>query len=299
MTLEQLRVFVAVAEALHVTRAAEQLHMTQSAASASIATLESRYETKLFNRVGRGIELTREGALFLPEARALLQRAAAAELALGELSGHLRGEMRVAASQTVVNEWLPGRVVAFHARYPEVKVQLIPCNTEQAARAVLEGSADLGVVEGALDAGPFVLQEVPGDRLVLVLPKDHALAGRAGVNPAMLREARWVMRERGSGTRRLLESALGAWGVAATELNVVIEMPSNESVLAAVEAGAGISAVSELAARRSGLPTIDLDLPRRRYTVLRHGERTPNRAQQALIDLLIADSNMQTSEAPV
>ena len=289
MTLEQLRVFAAVAEALHVTRAAEQLHMTQSAASASIATLEARYGTKLFNRVGRGIELTHEGALFLPEARAVLQRALAAELVLGELSGHLRGDLRVAASQTVVNEWAPVRIVAFHARYPDVDVRLIPCNTEQAARAVLDGSADIAVVEGTLDPGPFVLQEVPGDRLVLVLPQDHALVGRNQVSATMLRKAVWVMRERGSGTRRQIESALGAWGIAAADLNVAIEMPSNESVLAAVEAGAGISAVSELAARRSGLPMIDLDLPHRRYTVLRHSERTPNRAQQALIDLLVAD----------
>ncbi|MEO7936184.1 MAG: LysR family transcriptional regulator [Dokdonella sp.] len=299
MTLEQLRVFVAVADALHVTRAAEQLHMTQSAASASIATLEARYETKLFHRVGRGIELTREGAEFLPEARALLQHAAAVELSLGELSGHLRGELRVAASQTVVNEWLPVRVVRFHACFPDVVIRLTSRNTEQAARAVLDGSADIAVVEGMLDPGPFVSQEVPGDRLVLVLPQAHALVGQTRVTSAMLSDAAWVMRERGSGTRRLIESALSTWGVVASELNVVLEMPSNESVLAAVEAGAGISAISELAARRSGLPMIDLDLPHRRFTVLRHGERTPNRALQALIDLLVGESNQAIAASPV
>lgn len=136
-------------------------------------------------------------------------------------------------------------------------------------RAVLEGAAEIAVVEGAIDPGPFVLQEVPGDRLVLVLPNDHALTGQARVTSAMLRDAAWVMHERGSGTRCLIESALNAWGVAATDLNVVLEMPSNESALAAVEAGAGISAVSELAARRSGLPMIDLDLPQRALRIAR------------------------------
>lgn len=299
MTLEQLRVFVAVADALHVTRAAEQLHMTQSAASASIATLEARYETKLFHRVGRGIELTREGAEFLPEARALLQRAAAVELTLGELSGHLRGDLHVAASQTVVNEWLPARVVRFHALFPDVVIRLTSCNTEQAARAVLDGSADIAVVEGMLDPGPFVLQEIPGDRLVLVLPQAHEWVGHVRVTTAMLSDAAWVMRERGSGTRRLIESALSTRDVLATDLNIVLEMPSNESVLAAVEAGAGISAISELAARRSGLPMIDLDLPHRRFTVLRHSERTPNRAQQALIDLLVGERNQAIEASPV
>jgi DNA-binding transcriptional LysR family regulator len=220
----------------------------------------------------------------------LLQRAAAVELLLAELSGHARGELRVAASQTVVNEWLPARIVSFHSRFPDIVVKLVSCNTEQAARAVLDGSADVAVVEGEIDAGPFALLEFPGDRLVLVLPHDHALVGHARVDSTMLRESSWVMRERGSGTRQLIERALSNWGVGAAQLNVAIEMPSNESVLAAVEAGAGISAVSELAAKRSGLPTIDLDLPHRRYTALRHSERTPNRAQQALIDLLIGSA---------
>ena len=85
MTLEQLRVFVAVAERQHVTRAAEALHMAQSATSAAVAALEARHGAKLFHRVGRGIELTEAGALFLPEARAVLARARAAELALSDL----------------------------------------------------------------------------------------------------------------------------------------------------------------------------------------------------------------------
>ncbi len=289
MTLDHLRVFVAVAEALHVTRAAEKLHMTQSAASASIAALESRYDTKLFHRVGRGIELTREGECFLPEARAVLQRAAAAELALGELAGHLRGELHVAASQTVVNDWLPARLVAYHALYPGMRVQVRSCNTEQAGRAVLDGAADLAVVEGTIDGDVFTTIEVPGDRLMLVMPTGHPWARRKRIGAEELRDAMWVMRERGSGTRRVIEDALQAQGVDPRSLAIVIELPSNESVLAAVEAGAGITAVSELAARRRGLPMIDLALPPRRFTILFHRERTPNRAQQALLDLLVAE----------
>ena len=93
MTLEQLRVFVAVAERQHVTRAAEALNTAQSAVSASIAALEGRHGAKLFNRVGRGIELTEAGALFLVEARAVLARAEFAELVLSELGGLKRGAL--------------------------------------------------------------------------------------------------------------------------------------------------------------------------------------------------------------
>src|ERR1700741_461652 len=91
MTLEQLRIFVAVAERQHVTRAAEALNLTQSSASAAVAALESRHGTRLFHRVGRGIELTEAGRLFLGEAKAVLARAEAAELALAELGGLKRG----------------------------------------------------------------------------------------------------------------------------------------------------------------------------------------------------------------
>src|SRR6267378_4302668 len=102
MTLEQLRVFVAVAERQHVTRAAEALNLAQSAVSSAIAGLEARHEVKLFNRVGRGIELTQAGTLFLAEARAVLARAESAELVLSELGGLERGTLVVQASQIIV-----------------------------------------------------------------------------------------------------------------------------------------------------------------------------------------------------
>ena len=111
MTLEQLRIFVAVADRQHVTRAAEMLNIAQSAASAAIATLEGRHGAKLFHRVGRGIELTEAGALFLIEARAVLARAAAAELVLSELGGLKRGTLLVQASQTTASYWLPRHLV--------------------------------------------------------------------------------------------------------------------------------------------------------------------------------------------
>ena len=107
MTLEQLRVFVAVAKRQHVTRAAEALNIAQSAASTSIATLEGRHDAKLFHRVGRGTELTEAGTLFLAEVRAVLARAEAAELVLSELGGPKRGTLIVQASHTIASYWLP------------------------------------------------------------------------------------------------------------------------------------------------------------------------------------------------
>ena len=124
MTLEQLRIFVAVAEKQHVTQAAGELNLTQSATSAAIAALEARYGIKLFDRIGRGIVLTQTGRDFLIEARAVLARAKAAAQVLNDLAGLKRGSLTIAASQTVGNYWLPGRIHAFHTAHPGIDLHL-------------------------------------------------------------------------------------------------------------------------------------------------------------------------------
>src|ERR1700723_3806499 len=131
MTLEQLRIFVAVAEKQHVTQAASQLNLTQSATSAAIAALEARYGIKLFDRIGRGIVLTQTGRDFLGEARAVLARAKAAAQVLDDLAGLKRGSLTIAASQTVANYWLPSRIQAFHNPHPHIELHLSMANTEQ------------------------------------------------------------------------------------------------------------------------------------------------------------------------
>jgi DNA-binding transcriptional LysR family regulator len=136
MTLEQLRIFIAVAEKQHVTQAARQLNLTQSATSAAIAALETRYAIKLFDRVGRGIVLTQTGRDFLNEARAVVARAKAAAQVLNDLAGLKRGSLNVAASQTVANYWLPPRIEAFRKAHPGIDLHVMIANTEQVAQAV-------------------------------------------------------------------------------------------------------------------------------------------------------------------
>src|SRR5271167_5216874 len=107
MTLEQLRIFIAVAERQHVTRAAEALTLAQSAASHAIAALEARHDTKLFDRVGRRIELTEAGQAFLTQARYVLAQVEHAEFVLNEFGSLKRGTLKVQASQTIASYWLP------------------------------------------------------------------------------------------------------------------------------------------------------------------------------------------------
>lgn len=292
MTLEQLRIFVAVAERQHVTRAAEALHLAQSAASAAIAALEARHGAKLFHRVGRGIELTEAGALFLTEARAVLARAEAAELVLAELGGLKRGTLAVQASQTIAGYWLPRHLVAFRRAYPGIDIRLGIGNTAQVAAAVHDGTAELGFVEGAVDNPALTVARVARDQLVLVVGPDHPWSSAESVAPAGLTETQWVLREPGSGTRSVFEAALAGFGIAPAALEVALELPSNEAVRAAVEAGMGATAISASVAApslESGLlHQLRLALPERDFNVLRHVERHRSSAGDALLAIITA-----------
>ena len=290
MTLEQLRVFVAVAERQHVTRAAEALNLTQSAVSAAIAALEGRHETKLFNRVGRGIELTEAGRLFLTEAKAILSRVQAAELALAELSGLKSGTLSVQASQTIASFWLPRHLVAFRRAYPRIDIRLSIGNSAQVAAAIHAGIAELGFVEGEVFDPALLSRPVARDQMIVVVGADHPWAGRKIVKAAEITETEWVLREQGSGTRSVFEQALTGLGIRLTDLRIAMELPSNEAVRAAVEAGMGATAISASVVASSIeaglLHAVPLKLPDRHFYELHHGERYHSRAAEALIELI-------------
>lgn len=283
MTLEQLRIFIAVAELEHVTRAAARLNLTQSATSAAIAALEARHGTPLFDRVGRRIALTAAGRAFLPAARAVLAEAAAAEGVLADLAGLARGHVTLAASQTVGGYWLPARLLRFRRAYPAITLALRMTNTEGAAALVRDGQADLALVEGAVDDPALTSMILAEDRMMLVAAPDLALCAEMAGWP-------WLLREPGSGSRALLEQALTARGLALADLDIMLELPSNEAVRAAVLAGGGVALLSAAVVgcdlEAGSLRRLDLDLPARQFHLLHHRERNPARAARALIDLL-------------
>lgn len=287
MTLEQLRIFVAVAERQHMTRAAEALHLTQSAVSAAIAALEARHDVRLFHRVGRGIELTEAGDALLAHSRGVLDRVAAAEQALADRGTLLGGRLSLVASQTIANYWLPRFLARFSAAHPGVTIDLASGNTAQAAAKVLVGEAELGFVEGLVDEPALARWPVGEDALRLVRAEP---APR--VDADWLRCARWVMREPGSGTRTSLEAALAGLGIACEEINVALTLPSNEAVRTAVAAGEGVAGLSALVVAPliefGRLHVLDIVLPPRRFYALRHKERYRSRASDVLLEMIAA-----------
>ena len=289
MTLEQLRLFVAVAEREHMTRAAAALHRTQSAVSAAIAGLEAQSGVILFHRIGRRIVLTEEGRVFLAEARAAVAQADAAERALADLAGMKRGLLSVMASQTIASYWLPPKLVAFRAAHPQVTIKALIGNTAEVAAAVAEGKVEIGLAEGEVDNPVLERTMIGRDRLVIVARADHPWAVKPP-GPADLLKEKWVLREQGSGTRSAFEAALAERGVDVSQLDVTLELPSNEAVRLAVRDGAGVSALSELVAE-SGihfgtLAPVRFPLPERPFQALCHRERYLSKSGAAFMDLI-------------
>lgn len=290
MTLDQLRVFVAVAERQHVTRAAEALNLGQSAVSAAIAALESRYGTKLFHRVGRGITLTQAGEIFLVSARSILAQAAAAQLLLVELGGGKRGTLVIQASQTISSYWLPRHLVEFRRQHSGIEIRVGTGNTAQVAEAVARGEAELGFVEGPVEDPALHSTVVARDKMVVVVAPEHPWAQKKSVAPEDIPRTEWVLREPGSGTRSEFEQALTGFGVPVKDLRVAMELPSNEAVRAAVEAGLGATALSASVAAPSIeaglLHHVGLNLPERDFRVVRHAERFRTQAADAFLEMV-------------
>lgn len=286
MTPEQLRVFVAVAEMEHMTRAAQTLNMTQSTASAAISALESRHQVILFDRIGRGIALTEEGRAFLPEARAVLARLAQAEAMLLETRDLIQGHIRLIASQTIVGYWLPAKIAAFRKLYPGIMITLGTGNTQDATQEVLQGALDLALVEGEVSDSQLIKHQVGADRLCLV----YASPCPERFSNVILEQADWVLRELGSGTRSSADAALANLNFHFPKRESGLVLPSNEAVMSAVEAGAGVTILSALVVERSlnigSLHEYPLPLPPRPFYALRHRDHHISRATQAFLDLL-------------
>lgn len=286
MTLDQLRIFIAVAEREHLTQAAAALNLTPSSVSSAIQTLEQRYGVHLFHRVGRRIELSADGRAFLAQACSVVAGAQAAEQALGEFGGLSRGTLTLAASQTLTSYWLPPILMQFAKTYPAIRLRVDEGNTSMVASAVLHGRCELGFIEGEIDEPALALTIVDDDRLVVVAAPDHPLLKAREVGIPQLAKARWIMREVGSGTRSVFEQAFAKADFDPISLIIAIELPTNEAVCAAAAISDCLTVVSELVARRyieaGRLEQVSYNLPMRQFAMLRHKERYSSKAARAL-----------------
>jgi DNA-binding transcriptional LysR family regulator len=289
MDLHKLRVFVAVAREGNVTRAAKQLSLSQPALSKQLSELEDALSTVLFDRLPRGMRLTTAGEALLRHAERIFAAERAAESEIAELNGLRAGRLSIGASTTIGSYLIPSVFGAFQRAHREVRLELEIANTAAIQALVSDGRIDLGLTEGSVPSEQFAVEVVHYDELVAVATPDHPLCKKRKVFAADLANVPFICRERGSGSREVIEAALSERG-----LNLVPAMAlgSTEAIKNAVAAGLGVAILSrltvelELSAERLALVELrDLSLRRALYMVqLRDKHRSP--AVEAFVAML-------------
>jgi LysR family transcriptional regulator, transcriptional activator of the cysJI operon len=244
----RLRVFRIVAKHLNFSRAAEELLLTQPAVTQQIKALEDELGVSLFDRGGGHIQLTPGGKALLPFAEQMKGLSEEAAQAVAAAYGEQSGELAVGASQTIAQYLLPSLIATFRKSHPKVRVTAVTGNTDRMLEALVAGKIQLALIEGPERRNDLQIEPFMEDHMVLVVPTGHEWAGET-VTAAMLSQEPLLMREFGSGSRRVIEQALAAKGLKAKDIHISMEFDSTEGLLSAVEAGLGVTFVSRLAVR--------------------------------------------------
>ncbi len=251
-TLENFRltVFRAVAAQLSFRKAAEELYLTQPAVTFQIKALEDDLGVSLFDRSGQRIALTAAGELLLDSARNSQEILHQAAQRIAALDGSFGGELTLGVSTTISQYLLPRLLRGFLMDHPQARFRVITGNTEHIVQSVLDGHSALGLIEGPARNREVGTEPFLRDELVLIVPAAHEWAEGAEIAASDLADSPLLMRERGSGSRRVLELALERAGVKLRSLRVAMELDSVEAIKSAVEAGLGIGFVSRWAVAR-------------------------------------------------
>jgi DNA-binding transcriptional LysR family regulator len=244
----RLLVFRTVAQHLNFSRAAEELFLTQPAVTLQIRALEEEFGAPLFERGGGRIALSAGGKALLPYAEKIKTLSDEATMAVAKAFGQEAGELTIGSSQTIGFYVLPQFIAAFRLLHPKVRVVTRSGNTDQILSALVAKEINFALIEGPERRKDIRIEPFMTDQLVLVVPASHGWANQ-DIHIDDLKKEPLLLREFGSGLRRGTEQALAKAGLKIKELNISMEMDSNEGILSAVEAGLGVAFLSRWTVR--------------------------------------------------
>jgi DNA-binding transcriptional LysR family regulator len=240
-TLRQLEVFLATARYENISRAALDLAMSQSAASDSLRELEHQFDVQLFDRIGKRLQLNDFGRLLLPRAEELISRAAELE---STLSTHEEsGTLKIGTTFSIGNALCVPLIHQYRQRYPQSQVSVEMANTGRISSMVAGFELDLGLIEGEINNPALEITPWREDELVVFCSPDHPLAGKAQLTRQDLLQARWILRESGSGTRQTFDRVMHDL---LPQLRIELELQAAEAILQAVRSGLGLGCLSRL-----------------------------------------------------
>lgn len=236
ITLRQLEVFAEVLKSGSTTQASQRLALSQSAVSAALTDLEGQLGVQLFDRVGKRLVVNEHGRLLYPRALAALEQASEIE----QLFREANGAIRVFASSTIGNYILPEVIAHYRRDFPELPLELSVGNSQDVITAVADFRVDIGLIEGPCHAAEIIAEPWLEDELVVFAPPSSPLLQRE-VTLEALAAAPWILRERGSGTREIVDYLLLSH---LPQFQLGMELGNSEAIKHAVRHGLGISCLS-------------------------------------------------------
>lgn len=242
---ERLKTFLAVVRCGSLTHAAKELYVSQPAVTLQIHKLESEYNETLFYRRERGVELTPAGKILYEYAKRINRLYDEASEELGTLSGKMKGTLRVGATLTIGEYVLPSIMGKFKTQYPQVDILLEVENTQKIVELVASGLFDCGLVEGPFYNGMIRTEKLSSDELVIVCSPKHPLSEVDNISFEEILHEQFIMREPGSGTRKVFEDALTQAGYDVTKLKTLMQLGSTQAIKALVSQNLGLSVLSQ------------------------------------------------------
>ncbi|WP_126428108.1 LysR family transcriptional regulator [Brevibacillus marinus] len=243
----QLLTFVTVAEKKNFTRAAQELHVTQSAVTLAIKTLEKNYKTKLLDRTNKYVRLTKAGEILYHHAKEILSHYEKVQRLIDDLIHSASGPLSIGSSYTFGEYLLPGIIAKFKQLYPLIIPSVSIRNSKRIISQLLRHELDLGIIEGDLQHPELLIQPFAQDEMVVIVSASHRLAGVMEVEVEELLDETWIFREEGSGTRQATDRFFEKIGTFPAS---TMSFGSSQIIKGSVEAGLGISILSEYAVRR-------------------------------------------------
>lgn len=242
MTLRHFKIFITVCDTMNMTLAAETLFISQSAVSQAISELEKHYNIRLFERLSKKLYLTQAGQKLLSYARHMIRMNEEVENDMKIL--HETGSIRIGASVTVGAYVLPGLVSGFNQLKPKTDIEVFEDNTEKVEKLILMDEIDIGLVEGETTCPDILNIRFMDDELVLICGNSHRFAGLEAVEPHELEQEKFIIREKGSGTRKTFENMMTANSLT---WNAIWTCNNADTIKMAVAKGLGVSVISKLA----------------------------------------------------
>ncbi|MGM0419377.1 MAG: selenium metabolism-associated LysR family transcriptional regulator [Bacillota bacterium] len=287
MKLNTLKVFIKLCDIGSYSKVAEEMDLTQPAVSMQIKSLEEFFNTELIDRKGGKLKQTQAGEILYRHSRAIIKNWQQAELQISQITEEIAGSIKIGASTIPSVYFLPPKLAQFRQDFPNIQVEVLTGDSQDMIERLERGEADLIIIGKKLSSDRFNSEPLREDSLKLIVDKDHPLIDVNKVTISDLIQYPFVFREEGSGTRKVMLEAFKEQGYSQRDLKIGYKFGSTEAVISAVEAGLGISFVSQLAAAKAAdagrieiIESKQLNLNRYLYLIYEKGRRNETMINQ-------------------